>query len=416
MKPTPRHTDDSPERLRELQRKFTDGTATPQEKVAWLLHLKAKAQHQGDEARVLALVQQVNTAQHDDTIQATQPLPCPDGSPRQLAWIRTTDVRARRSPALPAPDREAVNDLAVSIKAQGMLQNLVLGPDHDVIIGEGRRQAARKAGVPYVPALVLTEVTEQERELTAVAVDLFARPRLSLQQLARYHAAHRAMLQQEFLTHDPDAPREDGMPTVVDLVQSYHQLPEAAQQDVVDLILEGNAARQAIQTALQRNGAQNATTSDVHMLRQRLQELAQRLAAVEGERNQLQDTTRQLEIQLGITHSQLSKAQDDVTSLAEEATTHKRETSTLTRELRGLRDRLAQLRPLEQLAVTPQTIEVMGEGVQLIELVYGRLLRGLSAVLDGATTTTSTRECVRVLDDIVTHATACKRALEKLAR
>ena len=415
MKPTVRQTDESPERLRELQRKFTNGTATPQEKVSWLLHLKKKAQHHGDDDRVLALVQQVDATRHEETAQATQPLPCPDGSPRQLAWIRTTDVRARRSPARPAPDREAITDLASSIKEQGMLQNLVLGPDLDVIVGEGRRQAARIAGVPYVPALVLTAVTTQERELAAVAADLFARPRLSLQQLARYHAAHRALLQQEFLASGQPAPCEDEMPTVVDLVQSYHHLPAAQQQEVVDLILEGNAARQAIQTTLQHNGARKETTADARTLQQRFQALAQRLAEIEGERNQWQEAAHHLETQLGLAQSQLHTTQDDLTSLAKAASTHTQETSKLTRELRGLRERLAQLRPWEQVAATSHTAEVMSEVVQVIELVCGRLLRTVSAMLDTAHTA-GQQECGQVLDAIAAHVTACKRALAKATR
>jgi regulator of replication initiation timing len=417
MSAKPRPAEETPERLRDLQRKFTAGTATPAEKLAWLAHLKSKAQHQRDDARVLTLVQQIQTVQQDDTAQATQPLPCPDGSPRQLMWLRTTDVRARRAPALPAPDSDAVKELAASIAAQGVLQNLVLGPERDVIIGEGRRQAARMAGLPYVPALVLTEVSDDERELTALAAELFARPRLSLQHLTRYRAAYRAVTGKEFGARDPRTARApDTLTTAVDLVQAYQHMPDAVQQEVIDMILEGNAAREAIRTTFQEHSAHSATAPQVQTLRQRIKELDHRLATVEGERNHLQDTAQQLDTQLGRTHVQLTKARDDVTSLAKSVNAHKHEATTLTRELRGLRERLAQLRPLEQLAETPHTVEVMGEAVHLIELVYRRLLGAVTALLDTASAPRSAQECARVLDDIVVHATACKRAITKLSR
>src|SRR6266403_5172257 len=75
--------------------------------------------------------------------------------------------RIRPNPRQPRADFDeaALNELAASIRAQGILQPLLVRPDGDggyeLVAGERRLRAARLAGLREVP-IVVREVTDRE--------------------------------------------------------------------------------------------------------------------------------------------------------------------------------------------------------------------------------------------------------------
>src|SRR3954464_4532288 len=93
-------------------------------------------------------------------------------------------------------DGEAGSGLAESVKAQGVIQPLLVRPraagGYELIAGERRWRAAREAGVPTVPAVV--RATADRDSLLLALVENVAREQLSAVEEARAYA----VLQDEF--------------------------------------------------------------------------------------------------------------------------------------------------------------------------------------------------------------------------
>ncbi|WP_300618072.1 ParB/RepB/Spo0J family partition protein [Dokdonella sp.] len=82
----------------------------------------------------------------------------------ELRALRTGSIQAGKYQPRHHFDDERIEELAASIKAQGMIQPVVvraIGPDrYELIAGERRWRAAQKAGLDEIPALV-KEVPDQ---------------------------------------------------------------------------------------------------------------------------------------------------------------------------------------------------------------------------------------------------------------
>ena len=64
-------------------------------------------------------------------------------------------------------DEEALNELAASIKEHGIIQPLVLrsvGDKFEIIAGERRYKASKKAGLKTIPAIIITSLPDDLRE------------------------------------------------------------------------------------------------------------------------------------------------------------------------------------------------------------------------------------------------------------
>ena len=85
---------------------------------------------------------------------------------------------------------EAVSGLAESVRAQGILQPVIVRPrpagGYELIAGERRWRAAREAGVPMVPALV--RQADDRESLVLALVENVAREQLSPVEEARAYA------------------------------------------------------------------------------------------------------------------------------------------------------------------------------------------------------------------------------------
>jgi ParB family transcriptional regulator, chromosome partitioning protein len=112
------------------------------------------------------------------------------GATPELAHVPVEQIHPNPKQPRKRFEHDAVDGLAESIRAQGLIQPLVLRPrlqgGYELIAGERRWRAAREAGVPTVPA-VLREADDRESLLLAL-VENVAREDLSPVEEARGYA------------------------------------------------------------------------------------------------------------------------------------------------------------------------------------------------------------------------------------
>jgi ParB family chromosome partitioning protein len=131
-------------------------------------------------------------------------------------------------------DDAAIEDLAASIRAQGIVQPLVVtleGEDYAIIAGERRWRAARKAGLEQVP-VVVRQVADDRELLELALVENLQRSDLNAIEEAEAYAA----LQEKFgLSQEEVAARVGKARTTVTNALRLLRLPD----EVLDLLREG---------------------------------------------------------------------------------------------------------------------------------------------------------------------------------
>jgi ParB family chromosome partitioning protein len=131
-------------------------------------------------------------------------------------------------------DDAAIEDLAASIRVQGIVQPLVVtleGEDYAIIAGERRWRAARKAGLEQVP-VVVRQVADDRELLELALVENLQRSDLNPIEEAEAYAA----LQEKFgLSQEEVATRVGKARTTVTNALRLLRLPD----EVLDLLREG---------------------------------------------------------------------------------------------------------------------------------------------------------------------------------
>jgi ParB family chromosome partitioning protein len=117
-------------------------------------------------------------------------------SAADLAQIPVGSIRPNARQPRKRVDAEGVAELAESVRAQGVIQPIVVRPDgegsYELVAGERRWRAAKAAGLPTVPARV--RETDDRDSLLLALVENVARENLSPVEEARAYA----VLQDEF--------------------------------------------------------------------------------------------------------------------------------------------------------------------------------------------------------------------------
>src|SRR2546421_9658501 len=117
------------------------------------------------------------------------------------AWVPPTPRQPRQS-----FDDEAIGDLAASIRQVGILQPVVVRPAGDgtyqLVVGERRWRAARRAGLASIPALVIE--TDEQGALERALVENVHRQDLNAVEEA---AAYQQLIEEAGLTHEGLAER-----------------------------------------------------------------------------------------------------------------------------------------------------------------------------------------------------------------
>ena len=142
-------------------------------------------------------------------------------------------------------DLEAINDLAASIEAVGLLQPIVVRSDGDryvLVAGERRLRAMKQLGRPEVAAVIRSE-TDAATNLTEALVENLQREDLSPLEEA---AAYQELLEEYGMTHEDIAGRVGKSRSTVTNTLRLLQLPPAIQHMVASGDLSAGHARPLI--------------------------------------------------------------------------------------------------------------------------------------------------------------------------
>lgn len=158
-----------------------------------------------------------------------------------LRDISVTDIDLNPGQPRQGMDKEALEQLAQSIREVGVLQPILVervGNRYRIIAGERRFRAARLAGLTAVPAIE-KQLDEQERMLAALIENL---QREDLNPLDQAQAIQ-ALMKQGALTQEQAAQRlGKSRPAVANVLRLLH-LPKGVQDLVKEGSLSGGHAR-----------------------------------------------------------------------------------------------------------------------------------------------------------------------------
>jgi len=146
-------------------------------------------------------------------------------------------------------DDEAMSSLAASIKAVGLLQPVLVrelhdeGESYELIAGERRWRAARRAGLQIIPVLV--QVADDAASLEQALVENLHRVDLNALEEA---AAYQQLIDEFGLTHEQVASRVGrGRATITNTLRLL-QLPAGAQQALAEGTISAGHARALLGT------------------------------------------------------------------------------------------------------------------------------------------------------------------------
>ena len=159
-------------------------------------------------------------------------------------------------------DEEAMAALTASVRELGVLQPILVRAagegTYELIAGERRWRAAKRAGLPLIPALIRT--ADDTASLEQALVENIQREDLNPMDEA---AAYQQLLEDFHLTHDELASRMGKSRAAVSNTLRLFQLPPAVQRLVADGKLSAGHARAILTTpdrAFQESLARRVTT------------------------------------------------------------------------------------------------------------------------------------------------------------
>jgi ParB family chromosome partitioning protein len=168
---------------------------------------------------------------------------------RGSALLDVPITRIRANPHQPRShfDEETLSSLAASIRELGVLQPVLVRPigedDYELIAGERRLRAAKRAGLQSIPALVKTasDVASLEQAL----VENLHRQDLNPLEEA---AAYQQLIEDFGLTHEQLSARVGRSRAAVSNTLRLFQLPPSIQRLVIDTQLSAGHARALLGT------------------------------------------------------------------------------------------------------------------------------------------------------------------------
>ncbi|HEX9992132.1 MAG TPA: ParB/RepB/Spo0J family partition protein [Acidimicrobiales bacterium] len=176
-----------------------------------------------------------------------------DGEPRgatgrgELRELAVSDVHPNRYQPRAHFDEESLDALTASVRELGVLQPVLVRVDpeggYELIAGERRWRAAKRAGLPTIPALV-RDVADA-RALEQALVENLHRQDLNALEEA---AAYQQLIEDFHLTHDQVAARVGKSRVAVSNTLRLFQLPPSIQRLVADGQLSAGHARALLGT------------------------------------------------------------------------------------------------------------------------------------------------------------------------
>ena len=172
------------------------------------------------------------------------PAPAVPASPSRSAELRLEVSKIRPNPRQPRRsfDDAALDELASSMKAQGLLQPVVVRPlpdgQFELIAGERRWRAAQRAGIHQIPAVVRDVPDEKLLELALI--ENLQREELNAIEEAE---AYRVLVDDLQLTQHEVAERVGKQRTTVATALRLLNLPEVVQTRVRSHLISMGHAR-----------------------------------------------------------------------------------------------------------------------------------------------------------------------------
>jgi ParB family transcriptional regulator, chromosome partitioning protein len=182
-----------------------------------------------------------------------------------LAEIPTIDIRPNPQQPREYFDEEALAALADSIREVGVLQPVLVraGEDggYELIAGERRWRAARRVGLPTIPAMI--RVADDATMLQHAIVENVQREELNPLEEA---AAYQQLIEDFSLTHDDVATRVGKSRATISNTLRLLQLPPAIQRSLKDGTIRMGHARALLGTpdrAFQEQLAKRVVAEDL---------------------------------------------------------------------------------------------------------------------------------------------------------
>ncbi len=171
----------------------------------------------------------------------------PGAAASDLREVAVGSIRANRNQPRTHFDEDALSSLVASVRELGVLQPVLVRPDgegtYELIAGERRWRAAKRAGLATIPAVVRSadDVSSLEQ---AVVENLHRQDLNPLEEAAAYQ-----QLVEEFgFTHDQLAVRVGKSRAAVTNALRLFQLPPSIQRQVADGQLSAGHARALLGT------------------------------------------------------------------------------------------------------------------------------------------------------------------------
>ncbi len=173
---------------------------------------------------------------------STEPGTTGDGALAALKELPVSTISPNRRQPRTAFDEEALAALTASIRELGVLQPVLVRAtglgDYELVAGERRWRAAKRAGLHVIPALVRT--TDDAASLEQALVENLQREDLNPMDEG---AAYQQLIEDFHLTHDEVAARMGKSRTTITNTLRLFQLPPSVQRLVADGKLSAGHAR-----------------------------------------------------------------------------------------------------------------------------------------------------------------------------
>ncbi len=165
-----------------------------------------------------------------------------EGKASAFQELPVSAISANRRQPRTAFDEEALAALTASIRELGILQPVLVrareSGDYELVAGERRWRAAKRAGLQVIPALVRT--TDDAASLEQALVENLQREDLNPMDEG---AAYQQLIEDFHLTHDEVAARMGKSRTTITNTLRLFQLPPSVQRLVADGKLSAGHAR-----------------------------------------------------------------------------------------------------------------------------------------------------------------------------
>jgi len=191
-------------------------------------------------------------------------IPAPVGSAGGLQELPVAAIRPNRYQPRQEFDEEALGGLSESIREVGVLQPVLVRPagdGYELVAGERRWRAARRAGLQTIPALIRD--TDDEAAVQQALVENLHRDDLNPLEEA---AAYQQLIEDFGLTHEQVGERVGRSRAYVSNLLRLMQLPPAVQRSVKEGKLNMGHARALLGTpdrAFQEHLAKRAVEQDL---------------------------------------------------------------------------------------------------------------------------------------------------------